>query len=189
MNNKTNPANKTNKTNRIRRNKKIQEKPFRWEQKLVEIQRVSKVVKGGKKLSFRATVIVGNQNSQVGVGVGKADEVTTAIKKAVNDGKKNLIIIPLTKTKTIPHDIVGIDGACKVLIRPAGPGTGVIAGSSIRMVLELVGIQNILAKQLGGNNLLNNARATILALKSLKTTQQVAQEREIPLERLFSYST
>lgn len=189
MINKVNPADKASTTNRIRRNKKTQEKPFRWEQRLVQIQRVSKVVKGGKKLSFRATVIVGNQSSQVGVGVGKADEVSTAIKKAVNDARKNLITIPLTKTKTIPHNIIGVDGACKVLIRPAGPGTGVIAGSSIRMVLELVGVQNILAKQLGGNNLLNNARATILALKSLKTTKQVAQEREIPLERLFSYST
>ncbi len=188
MINSSNSSDKGKNTNRVRRNKKTQDKTVRWEQRLVQIQRVSKVVKGGKKLSFRATVIIGNQNSQVGVGVGKADEVSTAVKKAVNDARKNLIRIPLTKTKTIPHNIVGIDGACKVLIRPAGPGTGVIAGSSIRMVLELAGIQNILAKQLGGNNLLNNARATILALKALKTAQQVAQEREIPLERIFSYS-
>ena len=118
------------------------------------------MVKGGKKLSFRATVIVGNQNSQVGVGVGKADEVSTAVKKAVNNARKNLIQIPLTKTKTIPHNVIGVDGA----------------------------IQNILAKQLGGNNLLNNARATIVALKSLKTAQQVAEERDIPLEKIFSYN-
>lgn len=175
-------------TNRVRRPKNTQEKTNRWEQRLVQIQRVSKVVKGGKKLSFRATVIVGNQNSQVGVGVGKADEVSTAVKKAVNNARKNLIQIPLTKTKTIPHNITGVDGASKVLIKPAGPGTGVIAGSSIRIVLELVGIQNILAKQLGGNNLLNNARATIVALKSLKTAQQVAEERDIPLEKIFSYN-
>jgi small subunit ribosomal protein S5 len=187
MSNSSNPLEKGKNTNRIRRNKKIQEKTFRWEQRVVQVSRVVKVVKGGKKLSFRATVIVGNRNSQIGVGIGKADEVSTAIQKAVNHARKNLIQIPLTKTKTIPHNITGIDGACKVLIRPAGPGTGVIAGSSIRIVLELVGIQNILAKQLGGNNLLNNARATILALKSLKTAQQVAQEREIPLEKLFSY--
>lgn len=189
MTNNISSPNKGKNTNRVRRNKKIQDKTVRWEQRLVQIQRVSKVVKGGKKLSFRATVIIGNQSSQVGVGVGKADEVSTAVKKAVNDARKNLIRIPLTKTKTVPHDIVGINGACKVLIRPAGPGTGVIAGSSIRMVLELSGIQNILAKQLGGNNLLNNARATIIALKSLKTVQQVAQEREIPVERIFSYNT
>jgi small subunit ribosomal protein S5 len=188
MINNPNPSDKEKSPNRVRRNKKPLDKTIRWEQRLVQIQRVSKVVKGGKKLSFRATVIVGNQNSQVGVGVGKADEVSTAVKKAVNNARKNLIRIPLTKTKTIPHNIVGVDGACKVFIRPAGPGTGVIAGSSIRIVLELAGIQNILAKQLGGNNLLNNARATVLALKSLKTAQQVAQERDIPLERLFSYN-
>jgi small subunit ribosomal protein S5 len=179
----------TNNANRINRPKKRQAKPIRWEQRLVQIQRVSKVVKGGKKLSFRATVIIGNQNSQVGVGVGKADEVSIAVKKAINDAKKNLISIPLTKTKTVPHNVIGIDGASKVLIRPAGPGTGVIAGSSIRIVLELAGIQNILAKQLGGNNILNNARATILALRSLKTARQVAEEREISLERLFNYGT
>lgn len=187
MINNSNTADKEKNINRIRRNKKPQEKTLRWEQRVVQILRVVKVVKGGKKLSFRATVIVGNRNSQVGVGVGKADEVSTAIQKAVNHAKKTLIQIPLTKTKTIPHNITGIDGACKVLIKPAGPGTGVIAGSSIRIVLELVGIQNILAKQLGGNNLLNNARATILALKSLKTAQQVAQEREISLEKIFNY--
>lgn len=185
MVNSSNPVNKEKNTNRVRRNKKISTKTVRWEQRLVQIKRVSKVVKGGKKLSFRATVIVGNQNSQVGVGVGKADEVSTAIKKAVNDARKNLIEIPLTKTKTILHNIIGTDGACKVFIRPTGPGTGVIAGSSIRMVLELAGIQNISAKQLGGNNLLNNARATIVALKSLKTVQQVAEAREIPLEQFY----
>jgi small subunit ribosomal protein S5 len=188
MINSPNSPDKGKNTNRVRRNKKNQEKTVRWEQRLVQIQRVSKVVKGGKKLSFRATVIVGNQNSQVGVGVGKADEVSTAVKKAVNNARKNLIRIPLTKSKTIPHNVIGIDGACKVLIRPASPGTGVIAGSSIRIVLELAGIQNILAKQLGGNNLLNNARATIVALQALKTAQQVAQERDIPLEKIFSYN-
>jgi small subunit ribosomal protein S5 len=188
MINSQNSSDKGKNTNRVRRNKKPQDKTVRWEQRLVQIQRVSKVVKGGKKLSFRATVIVGNQNGQVGVGVGKADEVSTAVKKAVNNARKNLIKIPLTKGKTVPHNVIGIDGACKVLIRPAGSGTGVIAGSSIRIVLELAGIQNILAKQLGGNNLLNNARATIVALKALKTAQQVAEERDIPLERIFSYN-
>jgi small subunit ribosomal protein S5 len=172
----------------IRRDKKIQEKIIRWEQRVVQILRVVKVVKGGKKLSFRATVIIGNRNSQVGVGIGKADEVSIAIQKAAIHARKNLIEIPLTKTKTIPHSITGTDGACKVLIKTAGPGTGVIAGSSIKIVLELVGIQNILAKQLGGKNLLNNARATVSALKALKTAQQVAQKREIPLEKIFSYN-
>lgn len=163
-------------------------KTTRWEQRVVQIQRVSKVVKGGKKLSFRVTMIVGNQNGQVGVGVGKADEVSTSIKKAVHDARKNIIQIPLTKTNTIPHLVIGRNGASKVLIRPAIAGTGVIAGSSIKLVLELSGIQNILAKQLGGNNLLNNARATIFALKLLKTAQQVATERDITLEQIYSYS-
>ncbi|CAM9110062.1 unnamed protein product [Chrysoparadoxa australica] len=181
-----NPLETPKTTNRIQRQKKDRGASNRLEQRLVQIKRVSKVVKGGKKLSFRATVIVGNQNSQVGVGVGKADEVSTAVKKAVNDARKNIITIPLTKTNTIPHLVKGIDGASNVLIKPAGPGTGVIAGSSIRIVLELAGIKNILAKQLGSNNLLNNARATILALKSLKTLKQVAQERQIPLEQLYN---
>lgn len=185
----TNQPDQTSNTNRVQRPKRNQTKPSAWQKRVVQIQRVSKVVKGGKKLSFRVTLIIGNKNSQVGVGVGKADEVSTAAQKAMHDALKNIIRIPLTKNKTLPHHITGIDGASKVFIRPAGPGTGVIAGSSIRMVLEFAGIQNILAKQLGGNNLLNNARATILALKSLKTAQQVAEEREIPLERLFSYSS
>jgi small subunit ribosomal protein S5 len=172
-------------TNRIRRSKKSNSKSIRWEQRVVQVQRVAKVVKGGKKLSFRATVIVGNQNSQVGVGVAKADEVSSAVKKAINDARKNLIQIPLTKGETIPHIVTGIDGASKVFIRPAGLGTGVIAGSSIRMILELAGVRNILAKQLGSKNLLNNARATINALKSLKTTQQVANERNITIEQLY----
>lgn len=185
MINISNSSDKGKSGTQIRRTKKGNEKSLRWEQRVIQVLRVVKVVKGGKKLSFRATVILGNRNSQVGVGIGKADEVSTAIQKAVNQGKKNLIHIPLTKTRTVPHNIIGVDGACKVLIRPARAGTGVIAGSSIRIVLELAGIQNILAKQLGGNNLLNNARATILALKGLKTAQQVAQSREIPLERLI----
>src|SRR6476469_2332004 len=106
-----------NKTNKIRRPKRNQTDSIRWEQKVVQVQRVSKVVKGGKKLSFRATVILGNKNKQVGLGLGKADEVSTAIKKAINDAKKNLISIPLTKNKTVPHEILGIDGASKVFIR------------------------------------------------------------------------
>jgi small subunit ribosomal protein S5 len=186
MNKNSSLLNKEKSVTQIRRIKTNTIKKVRWEQRVIQVLRVIKVVKGGKKLSFRATVIIGNRSSQVGVGVGKADEVSAAIQKAVNQGKKNLIQVPLTKTRTIPHNIIGIDGACKVLIRPTSAGTGVIAGSSIRIVLELAGIQNILAKQLGGNNLLNNARATIGALKALKTAQQVAQEREVPLENLIN---
>ena len=118
--------------------------------------------------------------------VFKALEQINAITKGINDARKNLISVPLTKTNTIPHITVGRCGACSALIKPASPGTGVIAGSSIRTVLELVGIKNILAKQLGTNNVLNNARATISALASLKTTKTVALERNLPIEHFYS---
>nr|QWK41734.1 ribosomal protein S5 [Akkesiphycus lubricus] len=160
-------------------------KKIRWEQRVVKVSRVSKVVKGGKKISFRATVVVGDMEEKVGVGVGKAEEVSTAIKKAETDAKKNVITIPIAEGKTIPHAMVGIAGGSKVFIRPAVPGTGVIAGGSVRIVLELAGIKNILSKQLGSNNPLNNARATIVALKSLNTIEQVMQKRQISLEQLL----
>ena len=182
----SNITNKSNTGSRNRRYKPRLEKAIRWEQRLVQIQRVAKVVKGGKNLSFRATVIIGNRNSEVGVGVAKATEVSLAVKKAVNKAKKNVIQIPLTKTDSIPHEMTGIDGAARVLIKPAAPGTGVIAGSSIRVVLELAGIKNVLAKQLGSGNLINNARATIVALNLLKTAKQVATEREISLEKIYN---
>jgi len=162
-----------------------QSKKIRWEQRVVKISRVSKVVKGGKKISFRATVVVGDMEQKVGVGVGKAEEVSTAIKKAETDAKKNVIIIPIAEGKTIPHALLGVAGGSKVFIRPAVPGTGVIAGGSVRIVLELAGIKNILSKQLGSNNPLNNARATIIALKGLTTIEQVMQKRQISLEQVL----
>nr|YP_011007541.1 30S ribosomal protein S5 [Syringoderma abyssicola]WAM64970.1 30S ribosomal protein S5 [Syringoderma abyssicola] len=163
----------------------IPNKKIRWEQRLVKISRVSKVLKGGKKISFRATVVVGNMEEQVGVGIGKADAVNTAIKKAETNAKKNLITIPIAEGKTIPHAIIGIAGGSKVFIRPAVQGTGVIAGGSVRVVLELAGIKNILSKQLGSNNGLNNARATISGLKNLTTMEQVMEKRQISLEHLL----
>ena len=147
---------------------------------------LQKSVKVGKKLSFKAIMIVGNELGQVGVGVGKADDVLNAITKGINDAKKNLITVPITKTNTIPHLTIGLNGACKIMIKPASPGTGVIAGGSIRTVLELAGIKNILAKQLGSNNILNNARATISALENLKTIKIVASERNLPIEHFYS---
>ena len=162
-----------------------QNKKIRWEQRVVKVSRVSKVVKGGKKISFRATVVVGDMEQKVGVGVGKAEEVSTAIKKAETDAKKNVITIPIAEGKTIPHAILGVAGGSKVFIRPAVPGTGVIAGGSVRIVLELAGIKNILSKQLGSNNPLNNARATISALKGLTTIEQVMQKRQISLEQVL----
>ena len=162
-----------------------QNKKIRWEQRVVKVSRVSKVVKGGKKISFRATVVIGDMEEKVGVGVGKAKEVSTAIKKAETDAKKNVLTIPIAEGKTIPHAMIGIAGGSKVFIRPAVPGTGVIAGGSVRIVLELAGIKNILSKQLGSNNPLNNARATIIALKNLNTIEQVVQKRQISLEQLL----
>jgi small subunit ribosomal protein S5 len=140
-----------------------------WSERVVSIQRVTKVVKGGKKMSFRATVVVGNEQGKVGVGVGKAGDVITAVRKGVTDGKKHVITIPLTSSNSIPHPINGRFGAAKLILRPSAEGSGVIAGGSIRTVLELAGIKNILSKQLGSNNLLNNARATINGLSSLKS--------------------
>lgn len=140
-----------------------------WSERVVSIQRVTKVVKGGKKMSFRAVVVVGNEQGKVGVGVGKAGDVITAVRKGVTDGKKNIIAIPLTSSNSIPHPTTGRFGAAKLVLRPSAPGSGVIAGSSIRTVLELAGIKNILSKQLGSNNLLNNARATIAGLNSLRS--------------------
>ena len=151
-------------------------------ERLIKISRVSKVTKGGKKLSFRAIVVVGDENGKVGVGVAKADDVVNAFKKAKTDGRKNLIKLPITKSLSIPHRIVGNFGACKVIIRPSIEGSGVIAGGAVRIVLEVAGVKNVIAKQLGSNNLLNNARASICALENLTTKSQVAKKRNLDLK-------
>jgi small subunit ribosomal protein S5 len=148
---------------------KSRDNKVEWSERVVAIQRVTKVVKGGKKLSFRAVVVVGDEQGQVGVGVGKAGDVITAVRKAVTDGRKNVITVPLTSSNSIPHKIDGRFGAAKLVLRPSAPGSGVIAGGSIRTVLELAGVKNILSKQLGSNNLLNNARATVNGLSNLRS--------------------
>jgi small subunit ribosomal protein S5 len=163
-------------SNRKKTNKP-KEKETEWQERVVQIRRVTKVVKGGKKLSFRAILVIGNEKGQVGVGVGKASDVIGAVKKAVTDGKKNLVTIPMTKDSSIPHIITGRAGAAKVIIRPSAPGSGVIAGGAVRTMLELGGVKNILAKQLGSGNPLNNARAAADALTKLKTFNQVSVER------------
>ena len=140
---------------------------LKFEEKIVQITRVTKVVKGGKKLTFRAVVIIGDNKRKVGVGIGRAEDVNLAIDKAVLNGKKNLINVPLTLKYSIPHVVNSAYGACSLMLRPASAGTGVIAGGSVRTVLELAGVKNILAKQFGSNNILNNAKATILALTNL----------------------
>jgi small subunit ribosomal protein S5 len=148
-------------------------------ERLIKISRVSKVTKGGKKLSFRAIVVIGDENGQVGVGVAKADDVVNAFKKAKTDGRKNLIKIPLTKSLSIPHNVTGNFGACKIIMRPSIEGSGVIAGGAVRTVLEVAGIKNVIAKQLGSNNLLNNARASIVALGNLTTKSQTVKKRDL----------
>jgi small subunit ribosomal protein S5 len=148
---------------------KSRDNKVEWSERVVAIQRVTKVVKGGKKMSFRAVVVVGDEQGQVGVGVGKAGDVITAVRKGVSDGKKNVITVPLTSSNSIPHKIDGRFGAAKLILRPSAPGSGVIAGGSIRTVLELAGVKNILSKQLGSNNLLNNARATVNGLSNLRS--------------------
>ena len=148
--------------------KRSKYKQSKFSQRVVNIARVTKVVKGGKKMSFRALVVVGNENGKVGIGVGKSVDIPTAIEKGATDGKKNIISIPLTSSKSIPHPINGKFGASKLILKPSAPGSGVIAGSSIRTVLELAGIENILSKQLGSKNPLNNARATINGLSLLR---------------------
>lgn len=169
-----------------RKNTKAREKETDWQERVVQIKRVTKVVKGGKKLSFRAVVIVGNERGQVGVGVGKAADVIGAVKKGVADGKKHLVEVPLTRNNSIPHPTTGEGGGAKVMMRPAAPGTGVIAGGAVRTVLELAGVKNVLAKQLGSDNPLNNARATVDALETLRTFSEVAEERGIPVENLYA---
>ena len=179
-------SNRNNDRKRSRRGDSKNERDSEWQERVVQIRRVSKTVKGGKKMSFRAIIVVGNEKGQVGVGVGKAGDVIGAVRKGVSDGKKNLVRVPLTPNNSIPTLSIGRDGAANVLLRPAAPGTGVIAGGSIRTVLELAGIKNILAKRLGSKTPLNNARAAMLALSQLRTHKSVSRERGISLEQLYS---
>ncbi len=147
------------------------EKESEFKEKVVQIRRVTKVVKGGKKMGFRAVVVVGDALARVGLGIGKAAEVSAAIRKGVESAKKNQIDVCQVEG-TLPHDIVGIYGASKVILRPAPPGTGVIAGGAVRTILELGGIKNVVAKSIGSNNAINVARATLDALTLLKDLEE-----------------
>jgi small subunit ribosomal protein S5 len=153
-------------------------------EKVVNIRRVTKVTKGGRTFSFSATVVIGNGDGIVGEGLGKAKEVQEAIQKAIDDAKKNLVNVPLFKG-TIPHVQHGKFGAAKVMLKPATPGTGVIAGGSMRAVLESAGIKDVLAKSLGSANPSNVIKATLDALSQLRDPQTVAHNRKVSLDLVF----
>lgn len=164
---------------------KVRASEIELKEKVVNIQRVAKVTKGGRTFSFSALVVVGDGNGTVGYGLGKAREVQEAITKGIDDAKKNLVKVPILKG-TIPHDQLARFDGSKVLIKPASDGTGVIAGGSMRAVLESAGIHNVLAKSLGSSNPHNVVKATVLALKLLRDPMTVAKDRKLSLTKVFN---
>ncbi len=156
-----------------------------WVDRLVSVNRVSKVVKGGRRFSFNTVVVVGNEDGLVGMGHGKANEVSSAISKGADDAKKNVFRVPI-REGTIPYKIVGKQDAGKVVLKPAAPGTGVIAGGGVRAVLECAGYRNVLTKSIGTSNPHNQVKATINGLADLEDALEVARRRDIPLEKVFN---
>ncbi len=165
--------------------RKIKTTDLELKDRLVAVKRVTKVTKGGRHFSFSAIVVVGNENGIVGYGLGKANEVTTAIAKAVEDAKKNLIKVPILKG-TIPHEQEAKFGGAKVFLKPASSGTGVKAGGAMRAVIESVGVKDVLAKSKGSSNPHNLVKATMKALMQMKDAHMIAQQRNIPLEKVLN---
>ena len=169
-----------------RRNREVFQDREELDERVVDITRVAKVVKGGRRFGFRVVAVVGDNRGQVGMGVGKARGVPDAIRKATERARRDMRPVPLVQT-TIPHEVVGRCSGAKVLIKPAAPGTGVMAGGGVRAVLETVGVRDVLTKSLGSANVLNVVRATMDGLRQLRRVEDVARERGIPEVRVMSF--
>ncbi|VEU80107.1 30S ribosomal protein S5 [Haploplasma axanthum] len=167
----------------VKRKKVQQEEQNPFEERVVAINRVTKVVKGGRRFKFSALVVIGNKAGQVGFGTGKAQEVPDAIKKAVENAKTNIITVPLVGT-TVPHEVIGHFGAGKVFFRPASEGTGIVAGGAVRSIFELAGVNDILSKSLGSRTPINMVRATFAGLKELRTIEEVANLRGLSVSEI-----